>query len=61
MLPSNVEIRFMPEVRHAWLRELTGADERSVSDVSTASAIALLDRLLLERPGPVARQVRQEG
>lgn len=48
---SYVEIRYMPQVRWAALRELRGCDQQLVRDVDTATAIRLLDSLLVDAPG----------
>ena len=47
MLAYQVGLRFAPDRGPVRLRELTGFEERSVIDGSTASAIRLLDELLL--------------
>src|SRR4051812_7854929 len=42
-------------LRWAWLREITGADEAALEGRDTPAAIALLDRLLVDRPGATVR------
>jgi hypothetical protein len=46
MALGPITCRFWRGAPRVWLRELTGFDEQSVRDVSTATAIHLLDRLV---------------
>ena len=56
---NPVALGYTPGATSAALRELTGADETSVYDVDTASAIDLLSRLLVlpaAKAGPVGAE-----
>ncbi len=48
---TRVELRFHPSSHWVALRELNGFDEQALDGVHTLSAIAFLDRLLIEHPG----------
>src|SRR6185312_8559113 len=49
MTTEQVSLRFAGDGGRVSVEELTGFDEQSVRDVSTATAIALLDRLVTSR------------
>jgi hypothetical protein len=50
MTLAQVALRLAHSACRVWLRELTGRDEQSVGDTSTATAIRLLDRLVESPP-----------
>jgi hypothetical protein len=66
MALEHVPIHLSPGVTQAHLRELTGFDERAVEDLSTASAIRLLEQVAVTAAGapdselPVSRLPARE-
>jgi hypothetical protein len=52
---QRVAVKFGARPGWAYVRGLRGDDEESVEGTETLSAIALLDRLLIDAPGAVAR------
>ncbi len=52
METTYVELRYLPRVRWAALRELRGCDQQLARGADTAVAIRLLDSLLVDAPGP---------
>ena len=51
----TVELSYMPGIRWARLHELQGSDEQIVDGNDTGVAIRLLDRLIIEGPGPLLK------
>ncbi len=47
MAYDSVALRYTPVPGYAWLRELTGLDEAGVNDLSTTTAVHLLDQVLV--------------
>jgi hypothetical protein len=55
MSVNTVALSFVPEIRWAKVRELRGADEQIVDGIETSVAIRLLDRLIVDSPGPMLK------
>lgn len=55
MWDLTVELSYMPGIRWARLHELRGSDEQIVDGNDTGVAIRLLDRLIIEGPGPLLK------
>ena len=53
---DHVEVCVSGKSLRLQLRELTGFDEQSVSNLDTATAISLIDRLIVHSPGSVTEQ-----
>jgi hypothetical protein len=58
---TQVELRFNPSARWVALRELNGFDEQALDGTHTLSAIAFLDRLLIDPPGGAAGREKTGG
>lgn len=58
MSVDQVSFRFTRGPSRVQLRELNGFDEQSIASVDTATAISLLDRLLVRAPGSAAETLK---
>jgi hypothetical protein len=58
MSVNTVELSFVPGIYGANLRALRGSDEQMVDGIETSVAIRLLNRLIIEGPGPMLKPGR---